>query len=363
MSAPSDMAMSIPPFLQKHELNQDLKLVKGPNGKVSLSTRGSEGEPHLPGYPRVQLSNDNLQFLNKELSTPELDVLAPHLWLVATQRSDHISALHHQLVLGRNIIITENPKLHLVWIDNRVYIKPIPTYLLSHAFWTYTFSAQNSLCSKEVVDRLSRTAAGFLRTYTHLIQYESDFQLAKEHSLISSLTTWTAWNAFISPFSDILDTEVSPRYHFGELRLSRLNFWSKFFLGRMNYFQVTGQTDHYLARVFAPLVFIWATCNVILAAMQVVMSVQALYSYEDQGRWSAFTYISRWFSVAVLLVVALAVLSFLLLIFGRFVKQLVFALRDLSKKQDKSVADDEKAGGANKRPSVNPISQGELRVL
>lgn len=362
MSAPHEIATSIPPFLQENELNQDLELIKGPNGKVSLSTRGSEDEPHLPGYPRVRMSQDNLQFLSKELSTPELDILSPCLWLVATQRSDHISALHHQLVLGRNIIITENPKLHLVWIDNRVYIKPIPAYLLSHAFWTYNFSSQTSPFSKEVNDRLSRTAAGFLRTYIHLIQHESDFRLAKEHCLIPSPTSWTAWNAFISPFCDILDTEVGPRYHFGELRLSRLNFWSKFFLGRMNYFQVTGQTDHYLARVFAPLVFIWATCNVILAAMQVVMSVQALYNYDDQGRWSAFTYMSRWFSVAVLLVVALAVLSFLLLISGRFMKQLVFALRDLSKNQDRSLADDEKVSGANERPSVNPVSQGEHRV-
>lgn len=345
MSAACETATSIPPFLQKHELNQDLEMIKAPNGKATLSIRGSEDEPQLPGYPRLQLNHDILRFLTKELSTPELDIMSPHLWLVTTQRSDHISALHHQLVLGRNIIVTENPKLHLVWIDNRVYIKPLPAYLLNHAFWTYNFSSQYTPYSRQVSDRLARTASGFLRTYIHLIQYESDFRLAKEHCLIPSLTTWTAWNAFISPLCDVLDTEVSPRYHFGELRLSRLNFWSKFFLGRMNYFQVTGQTDRYLARVIAPLVFVWATCNVILAAMQVVLAEQALYNDDDKGRWSAFTYTSRWFSVAILLVVALAVLSFLLLICGRFMKQLVFALRDLSRKQNRSAADNEKVRG------------------
>lgn len=235
----------------------------------------------------------------------------------------------------------------------------MPAYLLSHAFWTYAFSSQYSPYSKEVSDCLTRTASGFLRTYIHLIQYESDFRLAKEHCLIPSSTTWTAWNAFISPLGDVLDTEVSPRYQFGELRLSRLNFWSKFFLGRMNYFQVTGQTHRYLARIFAPLVFVWATCNVILAAMQVVMSEQALYDYDDHGRWSKFRYMSRWFSIAILLVVALAVLSFLLLLCGRFMKQLVFALRDLSKKQDRSVADDENVRGAVQRPSMAAVSQGE----
>lgn len=353
MSATCEMATSIPPFLQNHELNQDLELIKAPNGEASLITRGSKDEPRLPGYPRIQLSHDTLQFLTKELSTPELDTLSPHLWLMTTQRSDHISALHHQSVLGRNIIVTEDPKLHMVWIDSRVYIKPLPAYLLSHAFWTYSFSAQYSPYSKEVSDRLARAALGFLRTYMHLIQYESDFRLAKENCLIPSLTTWTAWNAFISPLCDVLDTEVSPRYQFGELRLSRLNFWSKFFSGRMNYFQVTGQTNRYLARVFAPLIFVWATCNVILAVMQVVMSELALYDYDDQGRWSAFTYLSRWFSVAILLVVVSAVLLFLLLLCGRFMRQLVFALGDLSKKQDRSVADDQKVRGAVQRPSVS----------
>ena len=116
-------------------------------------------------------------------------------------------------------------------------------------------------------------------------------------------------------------------------RLSRLNFWSKFFLGRMNYFQVTGQTGNYLARVFAPLVFIWATCNVVLAAMQVVLSVQAIYTQDGQASWTVFAYISRWFSVAILMVAALVILAFLMLICARFIRQLVYASKDLLKKR------------------------------
>lgn len=301
------MATCLPPFTKLHELNQDLE---APDEKASSTNSGTDEWPYLPGYPRIPLRHDSLGFLNKELLTPELDLLSPHLWLVATQRSDHVSALHHQLVRGRAITITEDPKLYLIWIDIRVYIKPIPSYLLSHAFWIHSFSSQYSPFTRNARDDLSRAALGFLRTYAYLIEYESDFRVAKDYSLIPSSTTWKAWNAFISQICDVPDTNVSARYRFGELRL---NFLIKVLLGRMNYFQVTGQTSAYLARAFAPLFFVWAKCNVILAEMQVVMSVQALYGQESEGAWIAFAQTSRWFSVAILVVVVLAVLSFLVL--------------------------------------------------
>lgn len=335
------MAVSLPPFPKEHELNQDLTLVDAPDSKVSFTIKGNDGPPYLPGHPQVPLSNDSLAFLKDEILTPELDILSPHLWLVATQRSDHVSALHHQLVRGRSIIITENPKLHLLWIDNRVYIKPIPSYLLNHAFWVYTFSTQHSPFASDARNLLSRSALGFLRTYAHLIRHESDFRLAKERCLIPSSITWRAWNTFTFPLRDVLDTEVSARYRFGELRLSRLNFWSKIFLGRMKYFQVTGQTSTYLARFFAPLIFIWATLSVILAAMQVELSVQHIYNQDSQARWTKFAYTSRWFSVTTLAVAALAILLFLMLICKRFMKQLIFAWNDLSRKHSKSTANDE----------------------
>ncbi len=329
------MAVSLPPFPKEHELNGDLTLVEGSDGKASLTNTGNEGAPSLPVHPQVSLSNDSLAFLKNEILTPELDIPPPHLWLVATQGSDHVSALHHQLVRGRTIMITENPKLHLLWNDNRVYIKPIPSYLLNHAFWVYLFSPQYSPFASDARKLLSRSALGFLSTYAHLIRHESDFGLAKERCLIQSSTTWRAWNTFTFPLRDVLDTEVSARYRFGELRLSRLNFWSKFFLGRMSYFRVTGQTSTYLARFFAPLIFIWATFSIILAAMQIELSVQQIYNQDGKARWTKFAYTSRWFSVAILV---LGILLFVMLICGRLMRQLIFASNDLSRKHSKSTS-------------------------
>jgi len=74
----------LPPFPKEHELNGDLTLVEGSDGKASLTNTGNEGAPYLPGHPQVSLSNESLAFLKNEILTPELDILSPHLWLVAT---------------------------------------------------------------------------------------------------------------------------------------------------------------------------------------------------------------------------------------------------------------------------------------
>ncbi|KAH6980614.1 hypothetical protein BKA56DRAFT_585781 [Ilyonectria sp. MPI-CAGE-AT-0026] len=51
------------------------------------------------------------------------------------QDSGNISPLYWQLVKRRTIIVTEDPKLHLVWIHDRIFIKPLPRYITSYAFW------------------------------------------------------------------------------------------------------------------------------------------------------------------------------------------------------------------------------------
>ncbi len=90
----------------------------------------------LPGQPKMRLDwPDQLyEYLQKDLYTRELDTISPNLWLLATRSSGHVSPLHHQIVKGRRVVITEDPRLHLLWIDDRIFIKPLPLYLLSHEF-------------------------------------------------------------------------------------------------------------------------------------------------------------------------------------------------------------------------------------
>jgi hypothetical protein len=70
--------------------------------------------------------------------------------------------------------LTEHPGLHLVWYYDKIFIKPIPPYLLCGAFWEYIQEAD-----KEVW----KAAAGFMRTYCYLIQYEIDFRKAMSSEL------------------------------------------------------------------------------------------------------------------------------------------------------------------------------------
>ncbi|KAL8684168.1 MAG: hypothetical protein Q9224_006552, partial [Gallowayella concinna] len=127
--------------------------------------------------------------LEQEFLTPDLDLLSPHLWLVATQSSSHIGPLHEQVLKGRTIIITENPELHLTWTGNRIFIKPIPRYMLSHAFWTTYLNPVSPNIAKntehyEPTQALIRAALGYMRTYYHLIQHESDLHIAKQSRLL-----------------------------------------------------------------------------------------------------------------------------------------------------------------------------------
>ena len=74
------------PFLEIHQLNKQLHF--GSIGTWGRLRRTDNNPNTLPGQPRVQLETDALrEYLKAELLTPELDRLAPKLWLVCTPQS------------------------------------------------------------------------------------------------------------------------------------------------------------------------------------------------------------------------------------------------------------------------------------
>lgn len=99
------------PFDEKHQLEH-----------ARFDPPGSKGDSRLPGQPLIATASDEealLRFLDEDLRSTDLDEMAPHLWLMATRSGSNISPLHHQRIKGRRILITEDPRLHLVWIDDR----------------------------------------------------------------------------------------------------------------------------------------------------------------------------------------------------------------------------------------------------
>ncbi|KAL9077633.1 MAG: hypothetical protein Q9161_000005 [Pseudevernia consocians] len=333
--------MDKPPFEQNLELCKTLQIAddgfsikRRPRAPFKEITRdrATIEKNYLPGQPRVALQGASLEsYLEQDFLTRDLDRLAPHLWLVGAQDSSHISSLTQQIFRGRDIVLTEDPGLHLLWIYDRVYIKPIPKYLLSRAFWEfYLVNADSPIKDKSNRGAITKAALGFLRTYFHLIQHKSDFFLATKDEKLRLLpkdVSYADFVKFIVNFSEVHDDDVSPRYRFGQLRLSRLNFWSKIFLHRFQYRKVHQQYGAYFARFYGPLLFIFATVSLSLSAMQLVLAVQRPNAFGES--WKTFARVSGGFAVFTLVCVALIVFFLLSMFISLALREIIFAIKAL----------------------------------
>ncbi|KFA54456.1 hypothetical protein S40293_10222 [Stachybotrys chartarum IBT 40293] len=70
--------------------------------------------------------------------------------------------------------------MHLIWTTSRIFLKPIPRFLLEPCFWT-----EYLYCGHEY-ERcgLRKCALSFLFSYAALLSYESDFRIAEEKRLL-----------------------------------------------------------------------------------------------------------------------------------------------------------------------------------
>ena len=240
----------------------------------------------LPGDPHLRIGDPELgRLLHEEYATPKLDSLSRHLWLVGRPDSAHIASLTHQIVRGRRIVVTDKPELHLVWIHDRVFIKPLPEYMLSQAFWEYPFYRPNGIfnCAQQAA-AVRQAALGFLRTYAYLIQHKSDFELAtrNEHRLLCNKIRFSSLICLLETVKyRTPDDMVSPRWRYGELRLSRLNFWSRLLLRHHTFAKVHGQYSEYVAQFYAPLLFLFGVLSVVLSAMQVGLNVSGTIAGQE----------------------------------------------------------------------------------
>lgn len=311
------MGLSVVPFSREAELCSELGLEEV-NGQVQITSKARLLS--LPGQPTISLTGDGvLDFVWREMVTPELNRMARHMWLIAKPSSDHCSALHVQNVRGRNVVITEDPELHLCWFDSKVFIKPLPQYLLSWAFWQHFLIESDPASNIKARSNLIEAILGYMRSYYFLVRHESDFRIAVREHLIPQETKYADFMIFISNLKSIQDTQVSPRYHFGELRLRRLNRWSQLLLGKPFFHKVAWQYTDIFAQYYGPYLFVFSIFSVVLSAMQVGVGAKS--------NWQRFYGVSAWFSVATLLVMC-ALVSWVTVTFiflsGR---EIVYAVR------------------------------------
>ncbi len=227
--------------------------------------------------------------------------------------------LHHQLLLDRKILVTEQMDMHLVWTEDRMFLKPIPRFLLEPHFWNnYLSCEKHCLCSSaEVVGtrhdsgscerrKLWKSALGFLFSHAALIRHESDFLIAQQNHLLPAEVEWPAWRLFVQQ----LDTEhiyqqIDARFVFGELRLSRLD--KIYFLSCLgSYKPHWNQYGRFFHDNFATLASVTVYMAIVLTAMQLGLSTKPLVDND------AFQMASYGFAVfAILAPIAIAGCIFL----------------------------------------------------
>ncbi|KJK83582.1 hypothetical protein H634G_01711 [Metarhizium anisopliae BRIP 53293] len=250
----------------------------------------------------VQRPKADVEFLAEELCVPSLNDIHDLLWLAGRPMPPR--PLTYQLTASRTIAVVEDINLHLIWEPGRIFLKPIPRFLLNAAFWTKHLACDaaqdNSSCVSSVSpsapsDPLSKRrelygcAYGFLLSYTALIQHESDYRIAASNHLLPADVDWESWR---QTSWELLEnsprnmTRVNKRYRYGELRLSRLNKISRWrsltcsgdgLVGLMRGYKFGFATyGQLLEACLFPVVTATAYILLVLTAMQVGLSTDYL---------------------------------------------------------------------------------------
>ncbi|KAI1073353.1 hypothetical protein F5B20DRAFT_35440 [Whalleya microplaca] len=304
-----------PPFTLEHQLCRELD--------EPLTSSSTLQQQCLPGYPCISLRDRYrvLEYLSKEFLSEDLDRVAGKLWWMSKQDSSNISPLHRQLVKQRAVVVTEDPKLHLIWIHDRIFVKPLPRYILSYPFWRDYIDKDG-----EHAGRIRRAALGYLRTYWYLIRYESDFHMAQDPSLhlIPPDVSWEQFCHFASDLATITDCDVSGRYAYGEIRLTRLNFYAPLLLQKSYFQRVDYQYGKYFARFYAPILFVIGLVSIVLSALQLLAAVEQDHPTKN----NQLSAVALGFGVAVIICFCIIFLCLSALLVYKTAKEWKYAIQD-----------------------------------
>ncbi|KAI0193978.1 hypothetical protein EV127DRAFT_384101 [Xylaria flabelliformis] len=270
---------------------------------------------HLPASHRTKQDHIitpqiDANFLGGELLVNRINSVQDWLWICGRPMPPR--PLHHQVLVSREITVTESPELHLLWSNHRIFLKPLPSWLLDPGFWKSHILQD---------DNLLRCARGFLYSYTALIAYPSDFRLAQEKGLVPSYLTWDGWKCVVKEVLQDHDMAmVNPRYWYGELRLSRLNkvYRLKGFVFR-GYSKVASHAVYgdLIADNFGILASILGYVVIVLTSLQVGLGVDRLVGN------AAFMNFSYGFTVFSIIAPVIAVVGIFLVVLAMFINNWV----------------------------------------
>ncbi|KAK7972393.1 hypothetical protein PG988_006527 [Apiospora saccharicola] len=247
--------------------------------------------------------NDVGAHLSKHLRTPVLE-----LCLVAKKSGVSVDLLHTQKVRGRIIVSTQDPSLHLVWNLDKIYIKPVPEFLLNHGFWLMylqnTDQGPTSRVSQEPSQFQPPTSnhsldCNRLPAIVRLTNTESSrFRVDGGKPLYAQGINWLEWSGSLV----ISDTNKITKLQ------SVIIMGSCVFHG---YIGLSGflrdpswSITEFVERATIPLLFVFASVSLVLSSMQVVLSVPVDDLWYEDSNKPFLRQVSRafWvFSIVVLL--------------------------------------------------------------
>lgn len=263
----------------------------------------------------------------QELNLDRLTNIRQWLWIAGLPMPPR--SLHHQLLLSREIFITQQLDMHLVWTTGRIFIKPLPRFLLDPKFWKEYLvcgegcgcagyeSAQSNIASPKNSGcpqrKLYRTALGFLYSYVALLPHESDILLAQDRYLVPREVQWPKWREFVEQLlSEPIHRKIDPRFVHGELRLSRLNkIYILYQTPLSGYMSQWNQYGSFFSDNFGWLAGAIVYIAIVLTAMQVGLATKPL---ADNDAFQAASYGFTVFALLGPLIAAtIIVLQFLVL--------------------------------------------------
>jgi hypothetical protein len=223
--------------------------------------------------------DDMTRFLTEDLDLSRLNAIHSHLWMAG--RPMRARPLHRYKMYGYDILGTQQMDLHLLRFSNKLLVKPLPAYLLDHDFWT------TYLCGDTEADRARwEAAAGWLLSYVWLLTSPLDFKLAREDALVPADLDWRSWKAFVASFTEKVDMnslhQVNRRFHFGDLRLARVNtiYRTRFFTTHFVRGYLYGYNRYvvFFNRNFGWILILFVFLSLVLSAMQVGTALEKLNS-------------------------------------------------------------------------------------
>lgn len=278
---------------------------------------------------KAYLANDNIaRFLEEDLNLTRLNAIHSHLWMAG--RPMRARPLHRYKMYGYEMLGTHQMDLHLLKFSNKLLVKPLPEYLIDTTFW------EQHLCGDNDKERWE-SATGWLLSYVWLITSPLDLKLAHDYALIPPAITWPWWKDFATDFVSHVDInalhDVNKRYHFGDLRLSRVNtiYRTRFFHTHFVRGYLYGYNRYvvFFERNFSWILILFVFLSLVLSAMQVGTALDELSSSRAFMKGS--------YGVVVLSMVSVAAVLGVVGVFfvGVFLFNMVSAIRHAAREEKK----------------------------